>query len=40
MAVKISLTDKNFMEMLIAVRKLGFLEVIKESVPTPYVLTL
>ena len=33
-AVKISLTDKNFMETLIAVRKLGFLQVIKESVGT------
>lgn len=31
-AIKISLTDKNFMEMSIAVRKLGFLQVIKESV--------
>ena len=32
--IKISLTDKNCMEMSIAVLKLGFLQVIKESVRT------
>lgn len=30
MATKISLADWNVMEMLVAVRKLGFLHVIKE----------